>query len=73
VGFFPRPLLAEDLARGPVREIRLRDFPSITRDTGLVRRLRDGPASPAAEQLTACLRAEAAAQGLLRGRSSSKR
>jgi DNA-binding transcriptional LysR family regulator len=67
VGFFPRTLIAEDLAGGIVREIRIRDLAPIVRDSALVRRLRGGPLSPAAEQLASCLRAEAAAQGLLRG------
>jgi DNA-binding transcriptional LysR family regulator len=65
VGFFPRALIAADIAHGPLREIRVHDLGSITRDSALVRRLRGGPLSPAAEQLAACLRAEAAAQGLL--------
>jgi DNA-binding transcriptional LysR family regulator len=66
VGFFPRTLIAEDITRGSLREIRVRDLPAITRDSALVRRLRGGPLSPASEQLAACLRAEASAQGLLR-------
>jgi LysR family transcriptional regulator, low CO2-responsive transcriptional regulator len=66
VGFFPRTLIAEDITRGSLREIRVRDVAAITRDSALVRRLRGGPLSPASEQLAACLRAEASAQGLLR-------
>jgi DNA-binding transcriptional LysR family regulator len=65
VGFFPRPFIAEDIAAGRLRPIAVRDFPAITRDSAVVRRLRGGPLSPASEQLAACLRAEAAEQGLL--------
>ena len=64
VGFFPRTFIAEEIERGTLRVIVVRDLPSITRDSALVRRLKS-PLSPAAEQLAACLRAEAAAQGLL--------
>ena len=67
VGFFPRTFIAEDIRRGSLREIPVRDLGPIIRDSALVRRLRDGPPSPAGEQMVACLRAEAAAQGLLRG------
>jgi DNA-binding transcriptional LysR family regulator len=68
VGFFPRPLIAEDITAGRLRMIPIRDFPAITRDSALVRRLRGGPLSPASEQLAACLRAEATVQGLLSAR-----
>ena len=67
VGFFPRPLIAEDITAGRLRrDPHPRLSPPITRDSALVRRLRGGPLSPASEQLAACLRAEATAQGLLR-------
>jgi hypothetical protein len=66
VGFFPRALIADDIAGGRCARSASGTLAAITRDSALVRRLRGGPLSPASEQLAACLRAEASAQGLLR-------
>ena len=64
VGFFPRALVAEDLAAGVLVELRVKDLPPIVRESALVRRLRAGPLSPAAAKLVALLRAEAESLGL---------
>src|SRR5712691_5659960 len=39
-GFFPRTYIAEDLARGELKEVRVLRFPRLFRDTALVRRAR---------------------------------
>ena len=45
-GFFPEKFIAEDLARGSIREVRVRGLEPIFRDTALVRRPH-APMSPA--------------------------
>jgi DNA-binding transcriptional LysR family regulator len=64
LGFFPRALVADDLARGTMIELRVRDMDPITRESALVRRLRAAPLSPAAAKLVELLRAEAESLGL---------
>jgi DNA-binding transcriptional LysR family regulator len=66
VGFFTRALIADDLRRGALVELAVRDMAPITRESALVRRIRAAPLSPAAAKLVALLREEAAALGLCR-------
>jgi DNA-binding transcriptional LysR family regulator len=66
VGFFTRALIADDLQRGLLVEIPVRDMAPITRESALVRRIRTGPPSPASARLVALLRAEAERLGLAR-------
>jgi DNA-binding transcriptional LysR family regulator len=69
VGFFVRTYVAEDLARGALVEVAVRDLPPVFRDSALVRRRRGGPLSPATAALFDLLRRQAAALGVLeRGR-----
>lgn len=67
VGFFVRTYVAEDLARGTLVEVAVRDLPPVFRDAALVRRRRGGPLSPAAAALVELLRRQAAALGVLEG------
>lgn len=69
VGFFPRAVISEDLARGALVEVKVRDLPPLSRRSALVRRVRRSSGSPATDQLIALLRAEAQARGFLRRRS----
>lgn len=64
VGFFTRTYVAEDLARGTLVEVVLRDLPRIHRDSALVRR-RHTPLSPAAANLVDALRRQAETLGIL--------
>lgn len=74
VGFFTRTYIAEDLQRGALLEIALRDLAPIHRDSALVRRRRSGPLSPAAAALVEGIRRQADALGLLtRGARGPKR
>ncbi|HEY6100774.1 MAG TPA: LysR family transcriptional regulator [Anaeromyxobacter sp.] len=65
VGFFARTYIAEDLARGALVEIAVRDLPRIHRDSALVRRRRSGPLSPAGANLVEAIRRQAENLGLL--------
>jgi len=65
VGFFARTYVAEDLQRGTLVEISVRDLPPIYRDSALVRRRRSGPLSPAAANLVEAIRKQADAMHLL--------
>jgi len=65
VGFFTRIYIAEDLERGALSEIAVRDLPRIHRDSALVRRRRSGPLSPAAADLVEAIRRQAWSLGLL--------
>jgi DNA-binding transcriptional LysR family regulator len=65
VGFFTRTYIADDLARGALAEIELRDLPHLHRDSALVRRRHSAPLSPAAANLVEALRRQAATLGLL--------
>lgn len=56
-GFFPEKLIAEDLSRGSLREIRVRGFEALHRDSALVRR-RHAPVSPALAAFIEVLRRE---------------
>ena len=58
-GFFTRTFVADDLARGALREIRVAGLPRIVRDAAVVRRARPAPLPPAAEQLVERLRVHA--------------
>jgi DNA-binding transcriptional LysR family regulator len=64
-GFFPRTCIADDVARGRLVEVAIRDLPAIDRDTALVRLQREAPLSPAAAAFVTALRAEAAALHLV--------
>jgi DNA-binding transcriptional LysR family regulator len=66
VGFFPRALVADELQRGALVALAVRDMPAITRDSALVRRLRAGPMSPAAAALVGLIHAEAERLGVCR-------
>jgi LysR family transcriptional regulator, low CO2-responsive transcriptional regulator len=59
VGFFARTYVADDLARGALVEIQVRDLPPIHRDSALVRRRRVGPFSPALADLVEAIRRQA--------------
>jgi len=65
VGFFARTYVAEDLQRGTLVEISVRDLPPIYRDSALVRRRRSGSLSPAAANLVEAIRKQADALHLL--------
>lgn len=58
-GFFTRILVADDLARGALREIRVQGLPPLYRETALLRRKRSGPVSPALAAFIELLRQEA--------------
>jgi len=60
-GFFPEKFIAEDLARGALREVHVRGLQTIFRDTALVRRPH-APISPALASFIEVLR-RAARQG----------
>jgi DNA-binding transcriptional LysR family regulator len=66
VGFFPRALVADDLRRGELAEVAVRDMPAITRDSALVRRIRAAPLAPATAKLAALVHAEAERLGVCR-------
>jgi LysR family transcriptional regulator, low CO2-responsive transcriptional regulator len=63
-GFFTRTYVAEDLARGELREVRVHPFPRIFRDSALVRRARAAPLSPVAAYAVALIRRQARRLGL---------
>jgi LysR family transcriptional regulator, low CO2-responsive transcriptional regulator len=64
IAFFPRSFVAEDLGRGELVEIRVRDLPAISRPCALVRRLRGPALGPVALKFVDLLRAEALRIGL---------
>lgn len=72
-GFFPRTYVAQDLARGELAEVRVRDFESLERGSALVRRTSETPLSPAATALVTALAARAAELGLQRGAARSNK
>ena len=63
-GFFTRTYIADDLARGALKEIRVRKLAPVHRDSALVRLRRTVPLSPPAQQLVELLRAHAQRLGL---------
>jgi len=65
VGFFVRTYIAEDLSRGTLVEVEVRDLPRLHRDSALVRRRRSGALSPAAANLVEAIRRQAQRLGLL--------
>jgi DNA-binding transcriptional LysR family regulator len=65
-GFFTRTYVTDDLARGDLVEVPVRDLPRLHRDAALVRRLHSD-LSPAGAALVQELRAQAERLGLLRG------
>jgi LysR family transcriptional regulator, low CO2-responsive transcriptional regulator len=72
-GFFARTYVADDLARGDLAEVAVRDLPRLHRDLALVRRTRSD-LSPAGAALLQAIRAQASALGLLRaGRPAGPR
>jgi hypothetical protein len=68
VGFFGRTYVAEDLARGALVELKLRDLPRFTRSAALVRGARAGEPSAPGRALVEALEAQARTLGLLRRR-----
>jgi DNA-binding transcriptional LysR family regulator len=60
VGFFPRTYIAEDLARGALVELKVRDLAPLVRESALVRRSRETPLSPATLAFAAAIEAQAA-------------
>jgi DNA-binding transcriptional LysR family regulator len=65
VGFFVRTYIAEDLARGALAQVAVRDLAPVTRGSALVRRRRAGPLSPAGAHLVEALRRRAEELGIL--------
>ena len=72
-GFFTRTYIADDLARGALKEIRVRKLAPVHRDSALVRLRRTVPLSPAALQLVEVIRAHAQRLGLSPSRPSVRR
>src|SRR5215831_13786877 len=66
VGFFTSAAIADDVRRGTLTEIAVRDMAPVTRESALVRRIRAAPMSPAATKLCALIRTEADGLGLCR-------
>jgi DNA-binding transcriptional LysR family regulator len=66
-GFFARTYVSEDLERGALAEVAVRDLPRIQRGSALVRRRHAPPLSPAAANLAFALRKQAVVLGLLKG------
>jgi LysR family transcriptional regulator, low CO2-responsive transcriptional regulator len=64
-GFFPRAYIAEDLKRGAIVEINVRDMPKLRRQSALVSRLPKHALSPAARGMVAEIRKQAERMGLL--------
>ena len=64
-GFFTRTYIADDLARGALVEVDVKDLDRIHRDSALVRRRRSGALSPAAAHLVEAIRRQAVRSGLL--------
>ena len=65
VGFFTRTYVAEDLARGDLVEVGVRDLAPLERESALVRRRGAAPLSPASAALVEALRRQALRLGLL--------
>jgi DNA-binding transcriptional LysR family regulator len=63
-GFFSRTYIAEDLERGDLTQVTLRDLLPIQRGSALVRRARENPLSPAAAALVVAIERQAAKLGL---------
>ena len=64
VGFFPRTYVTEDLTRGTLVEVRVRDLGPFARGSALVRRTSESPLAPAAAGLVQAIEAQAARLGL---------
>jgi DNA-binding transcriptional LysR family regulator len=64
VGFFPRTYVSEDLERGALVEVRVRDLTPFERGSALVRRARESPLSPASAGLVQAIEAQAERLGL---------
>jgi DNA-binding transcriptional LysR family regulator len=64
-GFFTRTYIAEDVARGDLKEVRVHPFPRLFRDCALVRRARPTPLSPAAAYAVELIRRQARRLGLI--------
>jgi len=65
VGFFPELLIGEDIERGALAEVAVRDLPPIERHSALVRRSKHGALSADARAWIECLRRQAMKRGLL--------
>jgi LysR family transcriptional regulator, low CO2-responsive transcriptional regulator len=63
-GFFTRTYVAEDLARGELKEVRVHAFPTLWRESAVVRRARSTPLSPAAAYAVELIRRQARRLGL---------
>jgi DNA-binding transcriptional LysR family regulator len=63
-GFFTRTYIADDLARGTLKELRVRKLAPVHRDSALVRLRRTVPLSPAALRLVELIHARAERLGL---------
>ncbi len=73
-GFFPWMQVADLIAAGRLRQIRVRDLPALSRASALVRVDRGAPLSAAALALVEAVRARAQSLGILaRGRSPDRR
>jgi DNA-binding transcriptional LysR family regulator len=65
VGFFPRSLIAEALAREELVERQLQDMPPLERRSAVVRRSKARALDPLARDFVEALRVRAVAMGLL--------
>jgi LysR family transcriptional regulator, low CO2-responsive transcriptional regulator len=63
-GFFVKTYIDEDLRRGALVEVRVRDQPRVFRDSALVRRGRATPLSPASANLVEAIRRRAVELGI---------
>jgi DNA-binding transcriptional LysR family regulator len=72
-GFFTRTYIADDLARGWLKEVRVRKLAPVHRDSALVRLRRTVPLSPPAHQLVELIRAHAQRLGLSPSRPAGPR
>jgi DNA-binding transcriptional LysR family regulator len=65
VGFFPQLLIGEDIQRGALVEVAVRDLPPVERQSALVRRSKGGPPSAHARAFIDSVRQQAMALDLL--------
>jgi DNA-binding transcriptional LysR family regulator len=65
VGFFPQLLIGEDLERGALVEVAVRDLPPLERQSALVRRSKGRPPAADAQAFIDSVRQHATALGLL--------
>jgi DNA-binding transcriptional LysR family regulator len=65
--FFTQALIADELRHGTLEQVEVRGLEPLSRESALVRRLRDAPISPTTAALVAEIRTEAETLGLLKG------